>query len=110
MRVAGNVHQDPYRPLLHNSRKSFTFNGIKPSETFSLELVPRRPYTSVSRIVLFTTALWFLLGGVGKRSRRGFGTLRLQKATEDFPFTPEVYQNAAKFQMALDQVITKAQT
>jgi CRISPR-associated protein Cmr1 len=110
MRVAGNVQQDPYRPLLHNSQKSFTFNGIKPSETFSLELVPRRPYTSVSRIVLFTIALWFLLGGVGKRSRRGFGTLRLQKAEDFPPFTPEDYQNAAKFQMALDQVITKAQT
>jgi CRISPR-associated protein Cmr1 len=110
VRVAGNVKHASYRPLLHNPQKTFTFSGIKPGETFSLEVVPRRPYESVSPIVISTTALWLLLGGVGKRSRRGFGTLGLQKATEDFPFTPEVYQNAANFQRTLDQVIREAQT
>jgi CRISPR-associated protein Cmr1 len=107
VRIAGNVKHASYRPLLHNPQKIFTFSGIKPEETFSLEVIPRRPYESVSPIVISTTALWLLLGGVGKRSRRGFGTLRLQNEVESFPFTPNVYKDAKEFKRTLQQVIEK---
>jgi CRISPR-associated protein Cmr1 len=109
VRVAGNVKHASYRPLLHNPQKTFTFSGIKPGETFSLEVVPRRPYESVSHIVISTTALWLLLGGVGKRSRRGFGTLRLQNEVEGFPFTPKAYKDASELETILKQVIQKTQ-
>jgi CRISPR-associated protein Cmr1 len=109
VRVAGNVKHASYRPLLHNPQKTFTFSGIKPGETFSLEVVPRRPYESVSPIVISTTALWLLLGGVGKRSRRGFGTLRLQNEVASFPFTPKVYKDASELETTLRRVIEQAQ-
>ena len=109
VRVAGNVQHAPYRPLPHNPKKAFSFEGIKPGETFSLELNPRRPYTSLTPIMLYTTALWLLLGGAGKRSRRGFGTLRLKKRIDDFPFTPEDYSNLSRFQSTLKQVIKEAE-
>jgi len=109
VRVAGNVKHASYRPLLHNPQKTFTFSGIKPGETFSLEVVPRRPYESVSPIVIFTTALWLLLGGVGKRARRGFGTLRLQNEVASFPFTPKVYKDASELETTLRRVIEQAQ-
>ena len=107
--VAGNVKHASYRPLLHNPQKTFTFSGIKPGETFSLEVVPRRPYESVSPIVISTTALWLLLGGVGKRSRRGFGTLRLQNEVASFPFTPKVYKDASELETTLRRVIEQAE-
>jgi len=109
VRVAGNVKHASYRPLLHNPQKTFTFSGIKPGETFSLEVVPRRPYESVSPIVILTTALWLLLGGVGKRSRRGFGTLQLQNEVASFPFTPKVYKDASEVETTLRRVIEQAQ-
>lgn len=109
VRVAGNVQHALCRPLLHNPEKSFTFSGIKPGETFSLKFIPRRPYTNVSSIVLFTAALWLLLGGLGKRSRRGFGTLRLQNDLEGFPFTPKAYKDASELETTLQHVIKQAQ-
>lgn len=110
VQATGNVHHGSYHPLLHNPRKPFTFRGIKPGETFSLELNSRWPYTNdVSRIVIFTTALCLLLGGAGKRSRRGFGTLQLQGGMEGFPLKPEVYSNAEKFQSTLERVIKEAE-
>ncbi len=109
VRVAGHIKHGSYRPLLHNPSKKFTFEGIKSGEVFSLELLPRRPYGSVSAMVVCTTALWLLLGGLGRRSRRGFGTLRLQEGMEDFPFKPEVYRNIDKFQNTLNQIIKDAQ-
>jgi CRISPR-associated protein Cmr1 len=109
VRVTGNVRHADYRPLLHNPKKTFTFKGIMPGETFSLELVPRPPYNSVSPVVASTTALWLLLGGVGKRARRGFGTLRLRENEEDFLFTPEAYKDVEEFKKILGQVIKQAQ-
>jgi len=108
VRVAGHIKHGSYRPLLHNPSKKFTFEGIKPGEVFSLELLPRRPYGSVSAMVVCTTALWLLLGGLGRRSRRGFGTLRLQNEVASFPFKPEVYRNVDEFEKTLQQVIKEA--
>jgi len=108
VRIDGEVQFDAYRPLLHNPAKQFTFSGIKPDQTFSLELVPRLPHTQVSPVVLSVTALWLLLGGLGKRSRRGFGTLRLQKDVEGLPLKPDAYRDTESFENALQQTIEKA--
>jgi CRISPR-associated protein Cmr1 len=107
VRIGGEVQFDSYRPLLHNPEKKFTFMGIQPDQAFSLELIPRPPHTQISPIVLSVTALWLLLGGLGKRSRRGFGTLRLQNAVGSFPFTSEAYKNAGEL---IKNVIDQAQT
>ncbi|WP_161541367.1 type III-B CRISPR module RAMP protein Cmr1 [Rhodothermus marinus] len=109
VRIGGEVQFDSYRPLLHNPEKKFTFMGIQPDQAFSLELIPRPPHTQVSPIVLSVTALWLLLGGLGKRSRRGFGTLRLQNEVESFLFTPEAYKDASELETTLRQVIQQAQ-
>ena len=109
VQITGNVQHASYRPLPHNPRKTFTFRGIKPGEIFSLELIPRRPHESVSPIVVSTTALWLLLGGVGKRSRRGFGTLQIRDRVESFSFTPEAYKDVKELEKTLRQVIEQAQ-
>jgi len=109
VRVAGSVQHSSYRPLLHNPNKAFTFKGIRPGETFSLELIPRPPHKSVDPIVVSTIALWLLLGGLGRRSRRGFGTLRLQNEVASFPFTPKAYKDASELETILRRVIEQAQ-
>ncbi len=109
VRVEGKLSVDNYRPLLHNPAKHFTFLGIKPAQTFSLELIPRLSHAQVSPVVLSVTALWLLLGGLGKRSRRGFGTLRLRQGPEDMPLSPNAYKDVEEFEKALRQSINKAQ-
>jgi hypothetical protein len=106
--VEGELSIDNYRPLLHNPAKQFTFRGIKPDQTFSLELIPRPPHAQVSPVVLSITALWLLLGGLGKRSRRGFGTLRLQKDVDSLPLKLDTYRDVEAFENVLLQTISEA--
>lgn len=72
----------PYRPLLHNPQRAFVFKGIETGYEFTLQLRARSGSPSVFDVAAASLALLVLLGGVGKRSRRGFGTLQL-KYTED---------------------------
>lgn len=59
-----------FSPVPH-SNKTFTFWGYKPNQIFSIILSSRNDiaiYHNILKVAL-------LLGGVGKRSRRGFGSL-----------------------------------
>lgn len=109
VRMYGKLRSDYYQPLLHNPKKKFTFRGISPGQTLCLELSPRPPYREVSSFVLSVTVLWLLLGGLGKRSRRGFGTLQFPEGIPRQPFTHDAYKNMSKFEQTLQQVIEKAQ-
>jgi len=71
-----------YRPLLHNPQRTFVFKGIETGYEFTLQLRARSSSPSIFDVAAASLALLVLLGGVGKRSRRGFGTLRL-KYTKD---------------------------
>lgn len=73
----------PFRPLLHRDdrRGQFTYRGIKPLESFAITLSPRPGQTCIPDTALASFILLVTLGGLGKRSRRGFGTLRIKNVT-----------------------------
>lgn len=69
-----------YQPLLHSSdrRKQFTFLGWDPDQSFTVHVatragVPTLPESAVSSLLLMVS-----LGGLGRRSRRGFGSLQIK--------------------------------
>lgn len=73
------------RPLPHHKegRKSFPLPAIKQGKTFTIILRARKEIEYYN--VLFQLAA--LLGGIGKRSRRGFGSFRIiQVDGEEFSF------------------------
>src|SRR5690606_6083943 len=84
VRVRGQITSAGYRPLLHadrftnqqeQRRRSFKFQGIDPGTIFSVGLSDS-PYSRLSDALPTAKALFDLaatLGGLGRRSRRGFG-------------------------------------
>lgn len=74
VRISGQVSLPPanYTPLPHR-QGSFKRKAYPPSSTFSLTFVAPQldQYKKIAEIS-------FLLGGVGNRSRRGFGSIRYQ--------------------------------
>lgn len=57
--------------------------------TFSLTLGLRRDAPGVPELLGATLWLWTTLGGLGARSRRGYGSLRLVRAATDLKIPPE---------------------
>ncbi len=64
------------RPLLHSRRRRFTNRAFVEGGRFQLELSPRPGLPELSPGAIAATLLLLTLGGLGKRSRRGFGSLR----------------------------------
>ncbi len=67
----------PHRPLPHSSnpRKQFSFQGFDANQTFSVTLSCKDKGKINDYKNTFELSL--LLGGLGKRTRRGFGSLRI---------------------------------
>lgn len=80
VRVEGVVNSKSFRPLLHNPSKTFTFKGIPPGAKFSLTLIPRTPHREIHEIAQTALLMFLSLGGLGKRARRGFGSLIIQSS------------------------------
>lgn len=61
--------------LLHSDNKTSKFQGIKPESSFKMILECRKDVDKFGNIL----EIAFLLGGFGKRSRRGFGSIHINK-------------------------------
>ncbi len=74
-----NLNKDSYNPLPHKST-GFKFEGFKPDQKFNLTLSVRSSKDVQNlEIAVMSFLLLVNLGGIGKRSRRGFGSLRILK-------------------------------
>ncbi len=80
---SSNLECSGYRPLPHSSTKKFPFQGFNPNQHLNVEILLRtypqdkRPPAYIDRLTIAKEAfeLSCMLGGIGKRSRRGFGSL-----------------------------------
>lgn len=66
-----------YNPLPHKANR-FQFDGFDPDQTFSITLVGRQVTAASWRAAIDALLLAVRLGGIGRRSRRGFGGLCLK--------------------------------
>jgi len=108
VRLTGESQAQAYRPLLHNPSKSFTAQGFMPGKLLTLTLVPRPPYHSVPEVVCGALLLFFLLGGLGRRSRRGFGSFVVRSFSEGFPTLLPDYSSADSYCKQLPFLIEQA--
>lgn len=70
--IPNDLPYNKYSPVPH-STKTFRFDGINPNRTFKIILNPKEErYCNILKVAL-------LLGGFGKRSRRGFGSVKISK-------------------------------
>lgn len=78
MRITGttNLKQITYRPLPHSTTKRFKKDAYKGGQSFTLNLITANE--SEASTYAQIAKLGFLLGGLGNRSRRGFGSIRKQ--------------------------------
>lgn len=108
--VGGAVQVQEYRPLLHNPGKRFVFEGIKPGQPITVTFAPRPPHTSLPPAALWTLLVFILLGGLGRRSRRGFGSLMLRSPRSpcpEFPLLPD-YSGPEGFCKSLSSLLQEA--
>jgi CRISPR-associated protein Cmr1 len=78
-----NLNKDNYNPLPHKTT-GFKFEGFKPDQRFNLHFSVRNPKDLPKlEIAILSFLLLINLGGLGKRSRRGFGSLRIIKSEGD---------------------------
>jgi CRISPR-associated protein Cmr1 len=68
-----------YRPLPHSQTKTFTFSCICVNSTFEIFLRGEEEFINIFKNVLFLSTI---LGGFGKRSRRGFGSVAIIEPEE----------------------------
>jgi CRISPR-associated protein Cmr1 len=68
-----------YRPLPHSQTKKFTFSCIEVDSTFKIFLKGEENFLTIFKNVLFLSTI---LGGFGKRSRRGFGSVAIIEPEE----------------------------
>lgn len=71
-----DVIAEDVRVLPHSSRRRFREEALVAESRFDLRLI-FRPGTTLDPTLSNALSLWLLLGGVGKRSRRMFGSLQL---------------------------------
>jgi CRISPR type III-B/RAMP module RAMP protein Cmr1 len=69
-----------HRPLPHNPSKSFRFEGWDSGQSFTLHMSTRPGVLSFPDGAIASLALMIGLGGLGRRSRRGFGSLQVQSS------------------------------
>ncbi len=106
----GSLTTDNFRPLPHSTQKVFTFPAISPGSTVRLFLSPRPPSNSLPEPAPGALAVFLLLGGLGKRSRRGFGSFAVQATDEGFPVQPSCYKDAESFKKALSSALEQARS
>ncbi len=99
-----------FRPLLHNPQKSFTFPAISPNSTIRLSLLPRPPFDGLPEPALSALAILLLLGGLGKRSRRGFGSFKVRDVDGNFLVRCSSYESAESFEEALSSALEQARS
>ncbi len=105
----GKPTTQPFRVLPHSTSKTFKASAIKPGERFYVHIAPRPPHVYVPSIAWAATLLLLLLGGLGKRARRGFGSLALRRVQGELPFPIPDYSSPESFPELLSLTIEKAQ-
>lgn len=108
VRLTGESQAQAYRSLIHNPGKLFTVQGIMPGKLLTLILAPRPPYHSVPEVVCGALLLFLLFGGLGKRSRRGFGSFVVRSSNDGFPTRLPDYSSADEFCKQLPLLIEQA--
>ena len=108
IRLTGEIQAQDYRPLLHNPNKLFTIKGITPGKLLNLTLAPRPPYCSIPEVVCGAFLLFLLFGGLGKRSRRGFGSFVARSFSEGFAVSLPDYSTANGYSERLSSLVNKA--
>jgi len=108
VRLAGDDQAGAFRPLLHNPQKTFTLQGIRPGQQLTLTLAARPPDSFISDAAYAALLIFVLLGGLGKRSRRGFGSFIIRPGSENHPFSVPDYTNTDHFAEQLPLLIQEA--
>jgi len=73
-------HMLPHKAI-HDESRAFATNAFAEEQRFDIILSPRPGRTTIPDEVVAATLLWLHLGGLGKRARRGFGSLQLLSYT-----------------------------
>jgi CRISPR-associated protein Cmr1 len=75
------LHRAKVRVLPHSQepRKRFTADALVEGQVFQLLIEPRPGLKKIPDEVAAALLLWLNLGGLGKRSRRGFGSLQVSR-------------------------------
>jgi len=73
------INCSSYPPLPHSQTKIFTFSCIYVNFTFEIFLRGEKEFTNIFKNVFFLSTI---LGGFGKRSRRGFGSVAIIEPKE----------------------------
>jgi len=77
--IPKNIFKTQYRPLPHSDKKKFTLPCIKENSTFNIILLGEENFVNIFKNI-FTIST--ILGGFGKRSRRGFGSIEITEPIE----------------------------
>ncbi len=93
VRVEGNLQKGQFP----HPQKTFKLPAFAPDQLLKITLAPRIPNTPIPEVAIWCLLMWLLLGGLGKRSRRGFGSFVLASASENFPLAPSDYASFATF-------------
>lgn len=65
-------------PLPHKKNMNFIFYAIPPKTTFVIDIISQRKYINEFNLVKSLLEFVSLLGGLGRRSRRGFGAFQIK--------------------------------
>lgn len=77
--IPDNLKYSSYRALPHSETKQFTFPFIKEDSEFTIVLLAKRDFEFYKNIFILTC----ILGGFGRRSRRGFGAIEILKLNQE---------------------------
>lgn len=83
-------------------------SGIPAGSLLTLTIVPRPPYHSVPDAVWGALHLFVLLGGLGKRSRRGNGSFIVHSYSGGIPIPFSDYSNADSFGRQAKDIIFRS--
>jgi len=82
MTLKRSLSTNKFKPILHKTfHKTFKFNGFSPGSSF--RLVIKSDNEKILRLVKDVFLIATILGGFGKRSRRGFGSIRVLNVSND---------------------------
>jgi CRISPR-associated protein Cmr1 len=70
-----NIQIGSFNPLPHKVNNKFQFKGIKPGQQFTITLSAQEKIHKLFELVTF-------LSGFGKRSRRGFGSIKIKRVND----------------------------